>query len=245
MGRKAFLGPFLGVAAFSAAGLAAYALVIRPRIQRWGATDEEVSRPFPGDDLVPEPRMEYTNAITIRASAAEIWPWLVQIGYKRAGWYSHDWIHRILRVAGSVDDDRRSADRIIPELQDLEIGDTIEIGPGMGYNVVILEPEQSLVWHTGLDTGSWQTFDPEEGTPAHYINSSWGWYLDELAEETTRLIVRVRQDYDPSLPNALMMRGLIEPGSFIMQQGSLRGIKRRVEAAAREHEPGIILPLEG
>jgi hypothetical protein len=245
MGKNARIASFVGAGLLGAAGLAAYALVIRPRIQRWGASDEELARPLPGDDFVPEPKMAYTNTITIRASAAEVWPWLVQIGYKRAGWYSHDWLHRIMGVAGSVDDERRSADRIIPELQDLQIGDAIEIAPDMGYKVAIIEPETSLVWYIGIEPGTWKTFDPQEDLPDQYLSSSWGWYLDEIDEMTTRLITRVRQDYNPSFLNTVMIRGLIEPGGFIMQQGTLRGIKRRVESAAGGDEQSIILPLDG
>jgi len=178
--------------------------------------------------------MKSTHVITIRASAAEVWPWLVQIGYRRAGWYSYDAIHRILGVAGSVDDDRCSANRIIPELQHLEVGDSIEIGPGMGYKVAAIEPNRALVLHISLDMCTWRSFDPTSATPDKYLNSSWVWFLDEIDEKTTRLIVRIWQDYTPSLPNKLMMRGLIEPGSFIMERKTLLGIKRRAEAAVRQ-----------
>ena len=73
------------------------------------ATQDEVRRSLPGDDLVPSPKSGYTQAITIRAPKSEVWPWLVQIGYKRAGWYSHDFLHRLVGIAGCVDDERRSA----------------------------------------------------------------------------------------------------------------------------------------
>ena len=84
-----------------------YALVIRPWQIRRGATDAEVRRSLPGDDLVPDPKCGYTQAVTIKTSASEIWPWLVQIGYKRAGWYSHDFLHRLMGIAGSVHRSRR------------------------------------------------------------------------------------------------------------------------------------------
>ena len=91
--------------------IAAWALLtaLLPRMNGWGATDAELARTLPGDELVPQPRIETTRAITINASPAEVWPWLAQIGYHRAGWYSYDSIHRLLRVAGSVDDPRASA----------------------------------------------------------------------------------------------------------------------------------------
>jgi hypothetical protein len=189
----------------------AYAVAGRPWHLHRGATMPEVLRSLPGDDLVPHPRFEYTQAITIRASAEEIWPWLVQIGYRRAGWYSHDWIHRLLGIAGSVDDDRRSADRIIAELQDLRVGDLIEIAPGLGFEVVEKEPDQVLL--TGNEGGSWV------------------WFLDPLDANTTRLIVRLRGTWDPGLGNTLLFGIPNELGSLIMQPKTLRGIKQRAEAS--------------
>jgi len=221
-GKK--LGPIvLGAGLAGATALGTYILFIRPRILHWGATDDEIRRPLPGDDLVPHPRMRVTQAVTIHAPPARIWPWLVQIGYKRAGWYSHDWIHRLLGVAGCVDDDRRSAERIIPELQDLEVGDSVEVGPGMGYRVVGLEPDQAMILHINLDMGTWQSFDLADAPPEKYLQSSWSWVLDQVGKTRTRLVVRIQQDWNPGPLNTLMMRGLIEPGSFIMQRGSLLG----------------------
>jgi hypothetical protein len=176
--------------------------------------------------------MKTTHAITIRAPAAEVWPWLVQIGCKRAGWYSYDFIHRILGVAGSVDDDRRSVNRIIPELQHLEVGDMVSIAPEMGFAVAAIEPGRALVLHARADMSSGRPLDVTDRMPNKYLHSSWVWFLDEVGERTTRLIVRTRQDYNPSLLNTLMIRGLIEPGGFAMERKTLRGIKQRAEAAA-------------
>ncbi len=197
------------------AAVCAYVLVIRPWHFRWGATDAEVKRSLPGDDLVPHPRFGYTQAVTIKASPAEVWSWLVQIGYQRAGWYSHDWIHRILGIAGSVDDDRRSVNRIIPELQDLEVGDVIEIAPDMGFTVVSMESDRVLVTQSE--------------------NASWVWFLDPVDEGMTRLIVRFRQDWEPGLANSLMFGIPNELGSLLMQPKTLRGIRDRAEAAAGQH----------
>jgi hypothetical protein len=186
-----------------------YAVALRPWHLHRGASLAEVLRPLPGDDLVPDPRFGYTQAITVRASAEEVWPWLVQIGYRRAGWYSHDWIHRLLGIAGSVDDSRRSADRVIPELQELEVGDLIEIAPGMGFEVLEIEPRHFIL--TGTEGGSWV------------------WFLDTVAADSTRLIVRSRGTWDPGLRNALLFGTPNELGSLIMQPRTLRGIKQRAE----------------
>ncbi len=234
MAKSIFATIIIGAGVAGAAALSAYLLVIRPWYIRWGATDAEVHRALLGDDLVPHPKMETTHAITIRASAAEVWPWLVQIGYKRAGWYSYDLLHRALGIAGSVDDDRCSANRIIPELQHLEVGDSVGLAPEMGYTVVAIEPGRVLVLHIAVDMSTGRSFDLAETTPDKYLNSSWVWFLDEVGERTTRLIVRIRQDYNPSLLNVLMIRGLIEPGSFVMERKTLLGIKQRSEAAAEQ-----------
>ena len=90
-----------------AAGLAAYAAVRYRRWHlRWGATHDELAMTLPGDDMVQRPHFAFTRAITIHARPEEIWPWLVQLGYGRAGWYSYDWVDH---------DNRPSADRILPD----------------------------------------------------------------------------------------------------------------------------------
>ena len=73
------------------AALVAYRLWIQPWQHRWGATDDEVHRTMPGDGLIPD-AASTTRAITIAAPAEQVWPWLVQLGYGRGGWYSYDWI---------------------------------------------------------------------------------------------------------------------------------------------------------
>ena len=186
-----------------------YAIAFRPWHLHRGATLAEALQPLPGDDLVPTPKFEYTQAISIEASPEEIWPWLVQIGYRRAGWYSHDWIHQLLGIAGSLDDERRSANRVIPELQKLQTGDLIEIAPGMGFEVMQLEPNEYLL--TGNEGGSWV------------------WLLDPVNPDTTRLIVRIRGTWEPGLANDLAFGIPNELGSLIMQPRTLRGIKLRVE----------------
>ena len=194
-----------------------YAFVVRPWHLRRGSTKDEAQRSLPGDELVPDPKFVWNQAITINAPAAEVWPWVVQIGNQRAGWYSWDGIHRLLGVAGSVDDPRGSANRIIPELQNLAVGDKIRMMPEEmaipGYTVVSIEPDRALVTH----------IDDENG-------SSWVWVLDPIDEETTRLIVRFRQKWEPG-PMGLAIWIGDELGSLVMQPKTLSGIKQRAEAA--------------
>jgi len=134
-------------------------------------------------------------------------------------------------IAGCVDDERRSAKRIIPELQDLKVGDVVEIAAGMGYVVAGLEPEQALILQSRLDAGKWQSFSSSDPLPQKYLSSSWVWFLEETDERTTRLIVRVRSDYSPGMLTTLSTRISNELGSLVMQPKTLRVLKQRAEAA--------------
>jgi hypothetical protein len=181
--------------------------------QRWGATDAEVARPLPGDDLVPHPQFSATNAVEIRATPAHVWPWLVQMGgYTRAGWYSYDRFDN---------GGRPSADRIVPELQHLEVGDVLPTNPhGQGFRVVSIDPGRSLV--TEIREG--------HGT----ISSTF--VLADAGEGRTRLINRVRWQLErtPSLtPFALMM----DLGHFVMERRMLLNIRDRAERLAAGAEP--------
>jgi hypothetical protein len=126
-----------GLVAAGAVGLAAYVVAVRPWHLRWGATDDEVQRPMPGDELVPDPKVNATHAITIDAPAVAVWPWLVQWGYQRGGFYSYDWIDRTLGSEGVA-----SVDRILPEHQHLEVGDPVLVAPDNGFTV-------ATIWRPG------------------------------------------------------------------------------------------------
>jgi hypothetical protein len=167
-----------------------------------GATDEEVGAVLPGDDIIPDAAGSTTRAITIDAVPTDVWPWLVQLGYDRAGWYSYDWIDN---------DGRPSADRVVPELQDLAVGDRILMGPGMGPAVRALEPNRYLV-AGDREGGSWcLALRPGDGG--------------------TRLVSRWRVRW-PLTPATVFWVLLSDPGAFIMERRMLKGIKERVEGAA-------------
>ena len=199
------LGPVWGLGLAAAGGLAVlalYKLVIEPWHSRWGATDEEVRRTMPGDDVI-QGAASTTRAITIRARPGDIWPWLVQIGFGRAGWYSYDWIDN---------DGNTSADRIFPELQDLRVGDRIEMMPGMGPEVRALMPNE------------WLLAGDEEG-------GTWCLGLYPDGEGRTRLVTRWRQRWTMTPATALWIL-IAAPGAFIMERKMLKGIRARIERAA-------------
>ena len=201
----ALLGVTAGVVAAVAAAaavLGAYRRWVQPWQHRWGATDEEVGAVLPGDEIIPDAAGSTTRAITIDAAPTDVWPWLVQLGYDRAGWYSYDWIDN---------DGRPSADRVAPELQDLAVGDQILMGPGMGPAVRELAPNRYLV-AGDREGGSWcLALRPGDGG--------------------TRLVSRWRVHW-PLTPATVFWVLVSDPGAFIMERRMLKGIKERVEGTA-------------
>jgi hypothetical protein len=195
------------VGTIKAVAIGVYLLLVGPWQRRWGATEEEVQRAMPGDEEVERPLMNATRAITINARPEEVWPWLVQVGTGRAGWYSYDWIENLMGLNVS------STDRIIPEFQQLEVADTIPLAPGIEIPVKVLKPNESL-----LLVGH----DPVIG------DASWALGLYPIDEQHTRLVNRNRNRW-PMTTGGILRLLFIEPGSFLMVRKMLLGIKRRAE----------------
>jgi hypothetical protein len=183
------------------------------------ASGFELTKPLPGDELIPDAIGSTTHAITIRCDRRALWPWLVQMGAGRAGWYSYD----------RVDNGRhQSSERIRPDLQSIAVGTLFPALPGVGdgYFVAACEPGRFLVLGWPLPDGTRLT--------------TWAFVLDELGQGRTRLIVRSRAS--PAYHFADVLRkvlGLRPPesiarpflllGHFIMQRKQLLGIARRAE----------------
>ena len=144
----------IGGAAFLALA-GAYLLMIRPWHLTWGATDEEVRRPMPGDAIHASPSFNATRAVTIEAGPEHIWPWLVQMGYRRAGFYSYDRIDN----AGIP-----SADHIIPEYQSLKVGDRVPMAPNAYAEVREMDPHHSMLW-VFRGEGQWENATWAPGEP--------------------------------------------------------------------------------
>ncbi len=215
MERKFGIYIVLGLSLAGTAAVAAYSLAVRPWHLRWGATPEELTRPLPGDDLIPQPKQLSTRAVTIQAGAAAIWPWLVQIGQGRGGFYSYDCLENLIGC------DIHSADRILPTHQQLTVGDPVRLGPEgyPFYTVAAVEPERYLLLRAG-EAG-------QEAPPP--VDDVWLFYLDETAPGVTRLIARNRRTHAPTVANFIIWQVIVEQLHFLMEQKMLRGIKARVE----------------
>jgi hypothetical protein len=207
----------------AAAGTVILSPLLAPWYRRWGATADETQRHLPGDELAPHPRSVITCAITVQAPVVRVWPWLVQIGCQRAGWYSYD----LLDNGGQP-----SASRIVPEHQHLSVGDKVLLTPKgpMAMPVVALEPEEALVLGGTLNTRTGEGVAPGDPLPeAHYTGIN-AFVLEPAGTRATRLIFRQRLDWSPALANTLIYRGFLEPISFVMARKMLKGIKWRAEA---------------
>jgi len=217
-------GPLAALAA--AAVAAGYVLAVRPRMLHWGATAQETAAPLPGDELVRTPRMQSTRAVTINAPAASVWPWLVQLGAGRGGMYSYD----LLENAAGLG--MHSADRILPEYQQLDVGGFVPLGPDVGIPVRRLK--------AGSVLGLGGTMDPRTGmirpsggaAAGPRVELGWTFVLQPVHEHSTRLLSRTRYDYSP-LAVGLVLRPVLEPLQFIMERRMLLGIKSRAEGRDR------------
>jgi hypothetical protein len=192
------------VSALAAGGL--YRCFLRERVLNWGARADEAARRLPGDELLEDADLVATRAISIDAPRSAVWPWLVQMGPGRAGAYTYDWIENLFGL------NMHSADRIVPEWQDLAVGDVLRSDPDRpGMRVEILEP--GTVLSNRSEAGDWV----------------WTFALVEEADGSTRLLSRNRIAMNgPSAGQRLGML-MMEPGSLVMERKMLRGIKERAE----------------
>jgi hypothetical protein len=176
-------------------------LVYRPWALSWGSTDEEISRSMPGDEVIPKPTFNATRAVTIDATPEEIWPWIIQIGYRRAGFYSYDLLDN---------DGIPSAERILPEYQNLKVDDRIPLSSSANVRVTKLDRPRSMVLVFEVE-GTWS-------------NATWVWRLEPVDAGRTRLVTRLRAN-----AKGIRSRLFLDLGEIIMMRKCMLGIKRRAE----------------
>jgi hypothetical protein len=181
--------------------------VYRPWQLSWGASADELRRPMPGDQVVHEPGFNATRAVTVAASPEEIWPWIVQIGFGRGGWYSYDLLDNL---------GRPSAESLVPELQHIEVGDLVPLGPGKNSGMRVKEYERAH-WAVWWDRNLQLT--------------TWTWVLTAMPDGNTRLVTRVRSRTSWQHPSTAVWRLLSGVADFRMMRNCLLGIKCRAEMA--------------
>jgi hypothetical protein len=201
--------------------MAVYLLWARPYQLHWGATADEISQPMPGDELDPNPTFLATRAITIAGTPAQIWPWLLQMGFGRAGYYGFD----ILENAGSPSGPA-SADRVQAELQNYQVGDKVPISPEAEDVFYAIEPNNYLIWagQTGINPGGFL------------------WALVPLDQSHTRLVSRIRWTHHSiSQPSLLSLDIFTDFTDHLAVRKILQGVKGRVEG---NNEPAALTNLE-
>lgn len=191
------------------AALMLFFILLNPILRRWhlkwGCTQEEANMVLPGDELVPKIKVDATHGITIHRPANDIWPWIVQIGADKGGFYSYDFLENLVGCQ------LKSVDRIIPEWQNLKPGDSVSLhprAPKLPVNIYI--PNQNMV-----------------------LGEVWGFHLKPVDATTTRLLVRARGGYNSSIKNPvinfLLWHVLYEPIHFVMERKMMKNIKRLAE----------------
>lgn len=175
---------------------------------RWGSTSDEIASAMPGDAMFPDAQFVSTRSITINAEPIAVWPWLVQVGCGRAGFYSNDLLDNL---------GRPSATTIVAELQDLEIGQWVPMSPSS------TPTEKTAFRVDSFEEASWMLWAKPDST--------WSWRLTPTKSGGTRLVTRIHAVYDWSHPlTAILGATLMEFGDFAMMRRMLRGIKARSES---------------
>ena len=187
-------------------------LVLRRWHLRWRATDAEVGATLPGDGILPAADLSATRTIAIDAPAGKVWPWLAQMGQGRGGLYSYDFLENAVARC-----DMHSVDRLVPEWQQIAVGDQVRIHPQVPLDVAIANIDRALVLRGGAPAGQ----------PPSPYDFTWAFVLEPQPDGKTRLVTRERYSYNSRW--APLMVEPIATVSFVMSQKMLRGIRDRAE----------------
>jgi hypothetical protein len=244
---------FVFSAAMASAGAALGYVKVRAAFRTWGIDAAEAAKALPGDEIVPEAEAIDTRGIDIAAPVEAVWPWLVQMGYGRAGWYSYD----------ELDMNRPSAEHIVPELQHAKVGDIFPTHPAGGFVAKIVKPGKALVLYADRELVDAQAHEAHEAgvtiesaspnvrATGRYMNASmrgdfkasWAFVLEPRPDGTTRLIERFRGRMEvpaelevPKVAPELAGKALLF-GLFVMVRRQMLGIRDRAEGRPISHSP--------
>lgn len=219
-------------------------VAVRRWWREWGIDATEAMKALPGDDLVEAPTAVDTRGITIDAPPSAVWPWLVQMGYGRGGWYSYD----------QLDMKGRSTDRIVDEWQRITVGDIVPTHPDGGFEAKVVEPERALVLAADTALVARQAEAAKAKTTKEPIppglaasgamlsmtppdfSASWAFVLEPLDGGRTRLIERFRVWFGPAAPGFRFAGWALGFGAFVMMQRQMRTLRTRAEKLARERD---------
>lgn len=215
--------PALAAVTLIVAGLLfVYVSAVRPWHTRWGATHLDVIARLPGDAISPRSSFQVTHAINIDAPPEAVWPWIVQIGQERGGFYSHTFLENLIGC------DMRNTNRIVPEWQQRAVGDTVWFGTPKRFKgqarmvVALAEPNRDLTLSTPADWKRRQSSD--EG-----LDTTWELTLQPKAGNTTRLLARLRYEAYPTFGRRIINFVFWEPAHFVMERKMLLTIKELAE----------------
>jgi hypothetical protein len=197
-----------------------YYFVARPYQSTLGATKDEVNQPMPGDELISEPDFLATRAITINGTPDEVWPWLLQMGHNRAGFYGYDILENIGSKHGL-----RSANEIIPEYQNFQQGDEVPISLIVSHVFYAIEPNQYVIWTSNNDEAP----------------DVLAWVLYPLGDDQTRLVSRIQFSHHLTDLGSIAMTIFVDTADHIAVRKILQGVKGRVEG---QIEPAWVADLE-
>jgi hypothetical protein len=205
------------VAGVATAALAVvYLRRVEPWFRRWGATDEEVGGSFPVDDLVEPGAKRTTRAITVDAPLHEVWPWLVQIGQDRAGFYSYTWLENLVGA------EMRNTAMVHPEWQERFTGDSVWLASQRRYGdrgrqvAALVKVMHALVLVSPEDWDRLQRGERARG--------AWGFFLEPRGDDTTRFVIRSS--------GGPVGTHLFDAIHFLMEQKMMRGLRHRAERCA-------------
>ena len=210
----------------------AWRRVVDPWQRTWGATEEEVGGALPGDDLVGEPAVEATRAVTVEAPPEAVWPWVAQLGADRGGFYSYDWLENLAGLGV------HSARRVVPAWQGFAEGDVVYADAARtgGWRVAEVVPGRALVLQV-VDVRTCRPLRRAEGLGGEFI---WTFVLVPAGSGRTRLVVRER--VATGNPLAWLARGPVGLASFVMTRRMLLGLRARAEAREAARTPLTVVP---